>query len=498
VSQHPDKIQHYLSNEQYRLYKLIWQRFVASQMVPAVFDVTTVEIAAKADKTYDFRVTGTVPKFDGFLRVYQESKESKDDEDDELKNKLPQMTEGQKLKLEAILPEQHFTDPPPRYNEASLVRTLEERGIGRPSTYASIINTIQEREYVQKIGKTFMPTEIGTVVNELLVKNFPYIFDTQYTAKLEEELDDIEDGKEKWTDLLTGFYGHFAEELKDASEHMENIKRMEIATDEKCDVCGSPLVLKWGKFGTFFACSSYDKKKKGSCTFTKENFAAKPHLEGAEAAQQEAEEEYCENCGRVMVLRNGPWGPFMACPGYNEDPPCKTVRRLNQKQQQKPPQPIDEKCPLCGEQLVIRNGRFGEFVSCSGYPKCKYIKQNLIGVKCPKCGEGEIVEKKARRGNIFYGCERYPKCDFTANDKPVAQKCPECGSPYLLEKTLKSGVYLTCPNNKKPAAADAPAPRARRGKKVTDEAAGPACSYSERIGDPPAEPKPGPPVVVSA
>src|SRR5580698_390570 len=336
----PDEIKRYLSDEQYKLYKLIWQRFVASQMMPAIFDQTTVDIVAKADHSYDFRVTGSVIKFDGFLKVYEESKEKKDEDDESLSNKLPALNAGDKLTLKELKPEQHFTEPPPRYNEASLVKELEERGIGRPSTYASIINTIQDREYVQKMGGRngrFVPTEIGTVVTGLLVKNFPYIFDTAYTAKLEEELDDIEDGKEKWTDLLGGFYGHFEKELKVAGKMMEDIKRMEIATDQTCDVCGSPLVLKWGKFGTFYACSAYDKKKKGSCTFTKENFDAKPNLALSGGEEAETEEEFCENCGRVMVLRNGPWGPFMACPGYNEDPPCKTVRRLNQKVQQKPP-----------------------------------------------------------------------------------------------------------------------------------------------------------------
>ena len=490
---HPDEIRKSLSDEQYKLYKLIWQRFVASQMVPAVYDQTTVDIEAKADRSYDFRVTGSVLKFDGFLKVYEESKEKKDEDDEALANKLPALNAGDRLTLNDLKPEQHFTEPPPRYNEASLVKELEERGIGRPSTYASIINTIQDREYVQKQGGRngrFVPTEIGTVVNGLLVTNFPYIFDTKYTARLEEELDDIEDGKEKWTDLLGGFYGYFEKELKVAGKKMEDIKRMEKPTDQVCDLCGSPLVLKWGKFGSFYACSAYDKKKPGSCTFTKENFDAKPNL-ALPGEDAEQEEEYCENCGRVMVLRNGPWGPFMACPGYNEDPPCKTVRRLHQKQQQKPPQPLDEKCPKCGEQLVLRNGQYGEFVSCSGYPKCKYIKQNTIGVKCPKCHEGDIVEKKARRGNFFYGCSEYPKCDFTANYKPVDKKCPECGSSYLLEKTLKSGVYLVCPNNKKPSAEEAaPKKRAKKGEPESDV----ACSYTKRIGDapPPEEKKPLP------
>src|SRR6202789_3495863 len=264
VALHPEEIKHYLSDEQFRLYRLIWQRFVASQMVPAVFDQTTVDIVASAGWSFNFRVTGSVMKFDGFLKVYEESKEKKDDEDEELKNRLPALENGQALALNALLPEEHFTEPRPRFNEASLVKELEERGIGRPSTYPTIINTIQEREYVQKVGTgrgaKFVPTEIGFVVTDLLVANFPYIFDPKYTAKLEEELDDIEDGKEIWTDLLGAFYGHFEKELVHAGKHMENIKRMEKPTDEKCDVCGSPLVLKWGKFGSFFACSTYNKK----------------------------------------------------------------------------------------------------------------------------------------------------------------------------------------------------------------------------------------------
>jgi DNA topoisomerase I len=491
VAYHPDEIKQYLSDEQYRMYRLIWQRFVASQMVPAVFDQTTVDIIAKAGRNYNFRVTGSVMKFDGFLKVYEESKEKKDDEDEELKNRLPALENGQALSLIGLAPEEHFTEPKPRFNEASLVKELEERGIGRPSTYATIINTIQEREYVQKVGQgrgaKFVATEIGFVVTDLLVANFPYIFDPTYTARLEEELDDIEDGKEKWTTLLGAFYGHFEQELELAGKQMENIKRMEKPTDEKCDVCGSPLVLKWGKFGSFFACSTYNKKDPTSCTFTKENFAAKPEMNAQEGEEQA--EEYCEACGRVMVLKRGRFGAFMACPGYSEDPPCKTTRKLTQKQQQKAPQPLDENCPKCGLQLVLRNGQYGEFVSCSGYPKCKYIKQNIIeGMKCPKCGDGDIAERKARRGNLFYGCTNYPKCDFTSNAKPVPEKCPECGSPYLLEKTRTTGVYLVCPNNRKSAAEeDAPKKKAKKGA-AEEPAEQVVCTYQKKIADPPLEP----------
>jgi DNA topoisomerase-1 len=495
ASRTPESVARYLTDEQLKVYRLIWQRFVASQMTPAIFDVTTAKIAAvssKTGKTYDFRLSGSVVRFDGFLKVYEVSEDKKDDEDDDASNKLPNLDGVKRLELEKLEPEQHFTSPPPRYNEASLVKVLEERGIGRPSTYASIINTIQDREYVTKISGRFYPTEIGMVVCDLLVKNFPYIFDIAYTAKLEEELDEIEEGTEKWTVLMNGFYDHFVEELKEAGATMEDIKRMEVKTDEKCDLCGSPLVLKWGKFGSFFACSAYDKKDKSSCTFTKENTAGKPDMNTPEGQEATEQEEYCDNCGRVMVLRRGPFGMFMSCPGFNEDPPCKTFRKLSSKQQQKvaAPKPTGEDCPQCGKPLVLRQGSYGEFVSCSGYPKCKYVKQNLIeGMKCPKCGTGDLAERKARRGNIFWGCTNYPKCDFTSNNKPVAEKCPECGSPYLLEKTLRSGIFLECPNKKKAAEEEVAAPKksAKKGAAVVAESAV-TCTYSKRIGDAPPSP----------
>ena len=440
---HPDQIKQYLKEDEYKVYKLIWQRFVASQMNPAVFDQTTVDIDAKSgSETFWFRVTGSVLKFEGFLKVYEESKEGKDEEDEELKHKLPALEVGQKLTLKALKPEQHFTEPPPRYNEASLVKELEERGIGRPSTYSAILSTIQERQYVQKLGGKFSPTEIGLVVTDLLVENFRDIFDVQYTARLEEELDEIEEGKEKWTDALAEFYKRFAKDLKYAEKHMENIKRMEKPTDEKCERCGSPLVIKWGKHGSFYACSSYDKDDPNSCTFTKENPINLPDLDSADM-QETTQEEYCENCGRVMVLKRGRFGQFMACTGY---PDCKTTRRLDQGKKV-PDIPLDEICPKCGRNMVIRHGRYGEFTSCSGYPDCKYVKQNFIGVKCPDCKDGDLVEKRARRkGNTFYGCSNYPKCKFTSANKPIAEKCPACGNEYLVEKTLKAGPMIACPN----------------------------------------------------
>ena len=479
VARTPDDLKAYLKDDEMKVYKLIWQRFVASQMAPAVFDQTTVDINAQADRTYNFRVTGSVLKFEGFLKVYEESKEGKDEEDDALKHKLPPLTEGQKLTLKALKPEQHFTEPPPRYNEASLVKELEEQGIGRPSTYAAILSTIQERGYVQKTagrGGKFFPTEIGFVVTDLLVENFKDIFDTKFTSRMEEELDEVEDGQKKWTDTLTEFYEKFEQNLDYAQKHMENIKRMEKPTDEKCERCGAPLVIKWGKHGSFYACSTYDKKDPNSCTFTKENPIDLPDLDTADVQETE-QEEYCENCGRPMVLKRGRFGQFMACTGY---PECKTTRRLDQAKKV-PDVPLEEKCPECGRTLVLRHGRFGEFVSCSGYPDCKWIKQNFVGVKCPQCKEGEIVEKKARRGNFFYGCSRYPKCDFTSANKPVAQKCPNCGSEYLLEKKLKSGTYLSCPNNKSTASDE---PKRRGKKKAAETETTVQCDYSVKIAEP--------------
>ena len=519
----PDEVHQFLQEDEFRVYKLIWQRFVASQMTPAVFDQTTVDIDAQAPAagsaampnatSYNFRVTGSVVKFEGFLKIYEESKEAKDEDDESLRHKLPPLAEGQSLRLESLKPEQHFTEPPPRFNEASLVKELEERGIGRPSTYAAIMSTIVDRGYVQKTagrGGKFVPTEIGFVVTELLVANLKDIFDYQFTARMEEELDEIEEGKLKWTDALHEFYGKFEEDLEYAGEHMENVKRMEKATDQTCERCGAPLVLKWGKHGSFFACSTFDKKDPNSCTFTKENPINLTDLGEAEISSN-TEEEFCENCGRPMVLKRGRFGTFMACTGY---PECRTTRRLDGAQK-KPDQPLDEKCPECGRQLLLRNGRYGEFVSCSGYPECKYIKQNLIGVKCPQCKVGEIVEKKARRGNLFYGCNRYPECDFTAPTKPVAETCPECGSPYLLEKVTKEGTFLVCPNSKasgrtkargksaKGAVTEKPAKAAKKSaksakavEKIAASAASQAtiepgsCTYQKKIAEPQPEPQP--------
>ena len=435
----PESVASYLEEDALKLYRLIWMRFVASQMMPAVFDQTTIEVVAKGKDSADylFRATGSVPKFDGFLKVYEEGKDQKDEDDEELKHKLPVVVEGEVLKFRSILPEQHFTEPPPRYNEATLVKELEADGVGRPSTYASILSTIQEREYVKKEGGRFYPTELGMVVTDLLLQAFDDIFDVKYTARMEQELDEIEDCKIDWRTAIAEFYDKFSDDLTRAASQMTDIKRMEKPTDLVCEKCGKPMVIKWGKHGSFIACTGYPE-----CTNTRELTVDLPDVDKANLTEQ-GDEEYCENCGRSMVLKKGRFGQFYACSGY---PECKTTKPLG-GQQKKPDQPLEEKCPQCGKNLVLKHGRFGEFTACSNYPACKYVKQKTIGVKCPNCSEGELVERRSKRGKTFYGCNRYPDCDFVAWNKPIDEKCPECGNPYLVEKWLKSGGVVQCPNN---------------------------------------------------
>ena len=434
----PDSLAKHLAEDELKLYRLIWMRFVASQMTPAVFDQTTIDVNAKgvSGTTYLFRATGSVPKFDGFLAVYQEGKDQPDDEDEELKHKLPAVAEGEKLRLRELHPEQHFTEPPPRYNEATLVKKLEADGVGRPSTYASILSTIQEREYVTKEGGKFIPTELGMVVCDLLLESFNDIFEVKYTARMEEELDEIEEGKLDWREAMGEFYERFTKDLEHAEEHMTDIKRMEKPTDLICEKCGKPLVIKWGKHGSFIACTGYP-----DCTYTRELTVDLPDVDKVDLTEQDAE-EYCENCGRPMVLKKGRFGTFYACTGY---PDCKTTKPVGGSQR-KADQPLDEKCPNCANNLTLKYGRFGEFTACSNYPACKYVKQKTIGVKCPECSDGEISERRSKRGKTFYGCTRYPDCSFVAWAKPVNEKCPECGSPYMVEKYLKSGAVLQCPN----------------------------------------------------
>jgi DNA topoisomerase I len=434
----PDDVASYLAEDELKLYRLIWNRFVASQMTPAVFDQTTIDISArgKDSSEYLFRATGSVLKFGGFLKVYEEGKDQTDEEDEELRHKLPAVAEGEHLKFRRIIPEQHFTEPPPRYNEATLVKKLEADGVGRPSTYASILSTIQEREYVKKEGGRFFPTELGKVVTGLLIENFDDIFDVKYTARMEEELDEIEEGQIDWREAIGEFYEKFDHDLKYAEEHMTDIKRMERPTGLTCEKCGKPLVVKWGKHGSFIACTGYP-----DCTYTRELTVDLPDVDKVDLSEQ-GDEEYCENCGRPMVLKKGRFGTFFACTGY---PDCKTTKPVGGTQK-KPDVQLDEKCPNCGGNLVLKTGRYGEFTACGNYPTCKYVKQKTIGMKCPECSEGEVVERRSKRGKTFYGCNRYPDCNFVSWGKPVQEKCPECGSPYMVEKWLKAGPIIQCPN----------------------------------------------------
>ena len=442
VSRTPESLASKLGPDELKLYRLIWQRFVASQMMPAVFDQTTIDIKAGR---FTFRATGSVQKFDGFLKVYQEGRDEKpaEDEDDESRD-LPMVQQGETLKLNSIAPEQHFTEPPPRYSEATLVKALEEKGIGRPSTYAAIMTTIQEREYVEKIESRFHPTPLGMTVNDLLIESFDDIFNTTYTARMEEELDEIEDGKLDWRSALHEFYGKFAKDLAEATENIKNKKRMEIPTDEICEKCGSGMVIKFGRFGQFLACANYPE-----CKNTREVGSKKASANGDESsADGEATAEEipaCELCGREMALKKGRFGSFYGCTGY---PECKNIRKIAKGDQKPapPPVPLDEICPKDGANLVRRQGRFGEFISCSNYPKCDYIKRETLGIACEKCG-GDIAVKKSRRGKSFYGCVNYPKCDVVYWDKPVTEGCPQCGAPHLLEKTTKrDGTVRYCKN----------------------------------------------------
>ncbi len=442
VNRTPESLANKLGPDELKLYRLIWQRFVASQMTPAVFDQTTIDIRAGR---FRFRAAGSVQKFDGFLKIYQEGRDEKpadDDDEDEEKN-LPLVKQGESLTLNELKTNQHFTDPPARYSEATLVKALEENGIGRPSTYAAIMTTIQDREYVEKIEGRFHPTPLGTTVNDLLIESFDDIFNAKYTAGMEEQLDEIEDGKLDWRDALRGFYGKFSKDLENAAETIKGKKKMSIPTGEICDRDGGRMVIKFGRFGQFLACENYPE-----CKNTREVGARKEENDPAAMGDRDRAEEVppCELCGREMALKKGRFGSFYGCTGY---PECKNIRKIAKGEQKPapPPEILDEKCPKDGANLVKRHGRFGEFTSCSNYPKCDYVKRDVVeGVSCPKDG-GEIAVKKSRRGKVFYGCVNYPKCDAVFWDRPVNGSCPKCSMPFLLEKTTKKdGTIRYCQN----------------------------------------------------
>src|SRR5271156_894735 len=440
VTRTPEDVRPYLEDDLFKLYQLIWQRFVASQMLPAIFDQTTIDISAG---DYTFRATGSVQKFDGYLRVYQIPAANADRDDDEKEDEgegkaLPRVTEGQVLRLDQIRPDQHFTEPPPRYNDATLVKELEEKGIGRPSTYAAIISTIVEREYVTKDQGRFSPTMLGERVSVLLVKSFEDVFDVSFTARLEEELDEIEEGKLPWRDAVKEFWVKFIVDLDRADDEMLSYKAG-IPTGKKCEKCGEgELLERISRHGFFLGCSRYP-----DCDFIQD---LSPEVTNGDAPG-ETKTEYCDNCGKEMALKRGRFGMFLACTGY---PDCKTTRRIIEgtRTAHAPDEQLEEKCALCSKNLVKKHGRFGQFIGCSGYPKCKYTRPITLGIKCPKCNEGEFVRRGTARGRgrgrIFYGCRRYPDCVFTSPHEPINEPCPKCGASFIVEKRTKQGNYRAC------------------------------------------------------
>jgi DNA topoisomerase-1 len=390
----PEKLQSFLSPDQFKLYDLIWKRFVASQMAQALIDQKSILIEATAK--YLFSVSGSTTRFDGFMRLY-ETQEKKSETDIQ---SLPPVEPKEQLTTLKINHDQHFTKPPPRFSEASLVKELEKNGIGRPSTYASIIAVIQDKGYVDLINRYFTPSELGFIVNDLLVGAFPNLLDISFTAQMETNLDDVEQGKLNEVDLLKTFYSEFKNTLDNAKDNMVSVKGVGIETDIKCPLCGKPVNIKIGKNGHFLACTGYPE-----CSFTS-NYTR-------------------DEKGNIEI-----------------------VEKIQASE------PVKD-CPECGKPMVLKEGRFGLFVACTGYPECKHTESLAqensskdTGVPCPEKGcNGTIVEKHSKRGKIFYGCSKYPDCTFATWDKPVNESCPECGSPYLLEKeTKRDGKILKCPN----------------------------------------------------
>jgi DNA topoisomerase-1 len=379
----PDEVEGFLTRDQFKLYSLIWNRFVACQMSPAVYDTTSVDIEAGR---YLLHAYTQSLKFDGFLKIYEESKENGQNGENGLTDFIPDLKVGDELSLVEVRPSQHFTKPPPRFTQASLVKTLEADGIGRPSTYATILSTLLDRKYVETSERRLFPTDLGKTVNKILVEHFPSIFNVEFTAHMETDLDQIEMGKADWVEVIREFYGPFDKRLGNLLSRQAEIKAsLTETTGEVCENCGSPMVIKWGRNGRFLACSAF--------------------------------------------------------------PECKTTRPLDESEG---PVETDERCDKCGSPMVIREGRYGKFLACSAYPKCRNTKPIPTGIKCPKdgCG-GDVVEKRSKRGRLFYGCTNYPKCDFVAWYKPVNQACPQCGNSYMLEKvSQKRGPYLTCPSCK--------------------------------------------------
>ncbi|TMA47089.1 MAG: type I DNA topoisomerase, partial [Deltaproteobacteria bacterium] len=371
------------------VYTLVWNRFVASQMASAVFDATAVDIEVGDCR---FRATGQILKFDGFIRVYTEGRDDEQPSEEEGEGQLPPLAEGDVLRLLDLVPEQHFTQPPPRFTQATLIKELEEDGIGRPSTYASIVGTILNREYVvEDEQKRLRPTELGFLVTDLLVESFPDVLNVEFTAGMEGQLDAIEEGREHWVAAMRRFWEPFSRDLEKADVEMRDVKREERPTDLACEKCGKPMVIKWGRRGEFLACSGYPECKNTKNFTREEDGTIRP-------AEVETTDEVCEKCGRPMQ---------------------------------------------------VRFGRYGKFLGCSGYPECSNMqplhKPVPTGVKCLQCGEGEMMERRSRRGKLFYSCSRYPDCQCVAWDRPIPEPCPACGAGFVTEKVTKRyGTVRRC------------------------------------------------------
>jgi len=426
----PELVAPNLNKEQLALYTLIWQRFVACQMAPAVLDQTVIDVAAR---DHEFRATGSIIKFPGFTKLYEETVEDKNGEDNGSAGGLPDVAKDEAVSLDKFSPEQHFTKPPLRYTEAGLVRALEENGIGRPSTYAQTLNTIQQRGYVEREKNRLKPTELGEEVNALLLKHFADILDVNFTARLEADLDHVEEGARAWRDLLEEFYASFSADLGAAQAKMveEFLKG-----DTSCPECGAPMEVREGLFGLFVACRRYPE-----CRTTRR----------IQKGNVEETSEVCDKCGAKMVIRTGRYGRFMACSGY---PKCKNTYNLDENGNKvvapakEPPKRTDQKCPECGGALLIRKSRAGdEFYGCENYPKCKLTKPKELGLKCPRpdC-DGDLVTKRAKRRR-FIGCNKYPECDFSvfgALDRETP--CPKCGNSWtIVGKARNKPPTRRCP-----------------------------------------------------
>jgi DNA topoisomerase-1 len=436
VTRTPEQMAASLKKDELALYELIWKRFVASQMSPAQLDQTIMHIAAGE---LMLRASGTVLRFPGFMQIYIEGSDNGEGGLEE-GSKLPDLEEGKSLKLVKVEPKQHFTQPPPRFTEASLIRELEEKGIGRPSTYASIMQVIQKKEYTIKEKRRFKPTELGMLVNDLLVANFPEVLNVAFTAQMEAKLDQVETGNQGWLQVIEDFYQQFHQAVERAQTEMIDVKREGLPTELDCEKCGKKMHIRWGKNGLFLSCSGYP-----TCKNSK-NFARDSKGKIQAAAEGDVRGT-CELCSRDMVAKNGRFGPFLACTGY---PECKNTRSLqNEKgeEKEKTVQYTDEVCDKCDGRFVIRKSRQGiSFMACENYPRCRNTRPIGTGVACPQTEcDGELAERASKRGKRFYGCTRYPKCRFISWSRPVDKGCPTCGNAYLVIRSSKGEEYLACP-----------------------------------------------------